>query len=69
MIESLKSEFSEVFKEELGVLKGIEAVSPLAAARMQHWALLLSAYHYNIECFREVRLQCRLYVTIVALPW
>ena len=26
-----------------------EGIPPLAAARMQHWALLLSAYHYNIE--------------------
>ena len=31
------------------ILGGKKGISPIAAARMQRWGLLLSAYHYNID--------------------
>jgi len=31
------------------ILGGKKGIPPIAAARMQRWGLLLSAYHYNIE--------------------
>ena len=35
-----------------------EAIPPLAAAKMQRWALILSAYQYNIDCVAGKLNQC-----------
>ena len=36
-------------KPLLGILGPNKGIPPLAAARMQRWALILAAYHYNLE--------------------
>ena len=38
-----------VHKPLISILGPKQGISPLAAARMQRWALLLSAYSYNIR--------------------
>ena len=35
-----------------------ESIPPLAAAKMQRWALILSAYQYDIECISGKLNQC-----------
>ena len=50
--DQLFTTYADVFEDRLGVCKILgekEGIPPLAAARMQHWALLLSAYQYKIQ--------------------
>lgn len=42
-------------KPLVAIFNPSKAIPPLSAARMQHWALLLAAYTYNI-CYRPTNL-------------